>query len=622
MPVAHKTIVKRVQPHRGAKDPKPAKKKPVKPAKSVRAVKQVKKPITPIPPIPQSASQSMSMSVSSASESVSYKRTMGVKQIKLRKPKKIKIHKPKGKSSDSNYEELEDNYVDYGQITNEFYQHHFVQKDDEYTQRFKQIIETDFYVLNLPASFIDGLPNLQEKKPLPLKVVPLFSKLIAGHYQTNYSKYDKRTVRVNIEFFTTNLPSFQKYADQDRIDWVITEHRLLTLEILAYYQNKTKKPSLSSIEGRFNAILRMIRIAYGNKTTPLYKLFSIMVFQLHDELMFNEGYNTFNNHEAKKYINWEDVLFIQKKIEDHFNAIENKQTRQAYELNNDLLLISMYSLIPPLRNEIKFLEFTTSPLHNKKDYILYDKNTVILKFNKIKKLHDKIYFNLTSGKYKNTHLVKIIRQSLELYPRKFLFTLKNSYPDVSSKATQRALDERLLTIFFRNGIKNQISVNSLRSSYASFRLADPRITYNDRKDLAHQMRTSMLCLERSYRKVAAKAPILAVPFHLVKEEPGIKMEVKVEAVEPTVPPEPEIVEDQYLKKQQRAREYYEKNKDKLKQYQNEYNKSKKTSFERTRERMCQMLNASEEYAKKMRDTTKEKYKFVYDENSKRWKWNE
>lgn len=619
MPVAHKTIVKRVQPHRGAKDPKPAKKKLVK---AVKAVKAVKKPITPLAQSSVSAPASISVS---ASESASYKRTRGVKLNKihkLRKPTKIKIQKPKGKSSDSNYEEFEDNYVDYGQITNEFYQHYFIQKDDEHTHKFREIIESDFYVLNLPASFIDGLPNLQEKKQLPLKVIPLFSKLIAGHYQTNYSKYDKRTVRVNIEFFTTNLPSFQKYADQDRIDWVITDHRLLTLEILEYYQNKKKKPSLSSIEGRFNSILRMIRIAYGSKNTPLYKLFSIMVFQLHDELMFNEGYNTFNNHEAKKYINWEDVLFVQKKIEDQFNAIEKKQTRQAYELNNDLLLISMYSLIPPLRNEIKFLEFTTSPLHNKKDYILYDKNTIILKFNKIKKLHDKIYFNLTSGKYKNPHLVKIIRQSLELYPRKFLFTLKNSYPDVSSKATQRALDERLLTIFFRYGIKNQISVNSLRSSYASFRLVDPRITYNDRKDLAHQMRTSMLCLERSYRKVAVRAPILAIPLHLVKAEPDVKMEVKIEEAEPTVPPEPEIVEDQYLKKQQKAREYYENNKERLKQYQNEYNKSKKTSFERTRERMCQLLNASEEYAKKMRDTTKEKYKFVYDENSKRWKWNE
>jgi hypothetical protein len=607
MPVAHKTIVKRVQPLRIAKDTKLVKKKykdlsrsnPSEQSEQPEQTEQTEQPISVPGP-------------------------RGLKGIKIRKAKKGKqLEKAKGnsKSSDSNYDpDNEDKYVDYGEITNEFYQRYFIQKDDKHTQKFRDIIETDFFVLNLPASFIDGLPNLQERKPIPLKTIPLFSKLIAGHYQTKFTKYDKTTVRVNIEFFTNNLPSFRKYADKDPIDWVVTEHRLLTIEIFEYYKKKNNEPTLPSIEGRFNAILRVIRIAYGNKKTPLYKLFSIMVFQLHDELMFKEGDNKLNKHEAKKYINWQDVIFIQKKLEDEFNAVEKKDTRKAYELNNDLLLISMYSLIPPLRNEVKMLEFTMSPKHNKKDYVFYDKNTIILKFNKIKKLHDKIYFEITSGKHKNPHLAKIIRQSLELYPRKFLFTLKNSYPDVSSKATQRALDERLLNIFFRNGIKNQVSVNSLRSSYASYRLTDPAITYNDRMDLVHQMRTSMLCLERSYRKVILKGPILN-QLPVVKEEAqqeaqAIAKEIKKE------PEEPEIVEDQYLKKQQRSREYYEKNKEKLNEYQREYNKSKKTSFERTRERMCQLLNASEEYGKKMRDSTKEKYKFVYDDASKRWKWNE
>lgn len=599
MPVAHKTIVKRVQPKRGAKD------------KKKRTYKDLSKSDVSDPSEP--AKQSPALSPKGP------KGPKGHKLKRFKKVKMVKIVKPVGKSSsDSNYnKEYDDKYIDYGEITNEFYQKYFVQKDDEYTRRFREVIETEFYVLKLPASFIDGLPNLEEKRPLPLKTIPLFSKLIAGHYQTKLSKYDKNTVRVNIEFFTNNLPSFMKYADKDPIDWVVTEHRLLTLEIFEYYKKKPKKPSLSSIEGRFNAILRMIRIAYGNKKTPLYKLFSIMVFQLHDELMFNEGYNDLNVHEAKKYINWEDVLFIQKKIEDQFNAIEDKQTRKAYEVNNDLLLISMYSLIPPLRNEIKLLEFTTSPMHNKKDYIFYDKNTIILKFNKIKKLHDKIYFNITSGQYNNPHLARIIRQSLELYPRKFLFTLKNSYPDMSTKATQRALDQRLMNIFFKNGIKNQISVNSLRSSYASYRLADPRITYNDRKDFVNQMRTSMLCLERSYKKIIQRKPILAGQTTHTAYATQPTQQVIIEIKEDQEP-----VEDQYLKKKQKAREYYEKNKEKLNEYQRVYNKSRKTSFERTRERMCQLLNASEEYAKKMRDSTKEKYKFVYDETAKRWKWND
>ncbi len=45
------------------------------------------------------------------------------------------------------------------------------------------------------------------------------------------------------------------------------------------------------------------------------------------------------------------------------NSIQNQQTKAAYDMNNDLLLLSLYSLIPPLRNEAKHLKFT----HSKKD---------------------------------------------------------------------------------------------------------------------------------------------------------------------------------------------------------------------------------------------------------------
>jgi hypothetical protein len=563
----------------------------------------------------------------------------GIKPPKANKAKRFKaptvpsLAPAPAARSDSNYESDDEYYIDYGIITNEFYTAHFTQPDDELTKKFRSIIETDFYVENLPASFFDGLPNLQEKNPLPVKTTPLFSKLIAGVYENKNSKYDRTNVRVNIQFFTNNLKSFKKYAKKNSLEWVITEHRQLVIEILEYYKNR--KPSLSTIENRLNAILRMIKIAYGNKTTPLYELFSIMVFQVHDALMLGEGDNRLNKHEAVKYINWQDVMTIQKQLENKFNAIEDKKTRTAYELNNDLLLLSMYSLIPPLRNEIKSLEFTTAPKHNKKDYVYYnsDKSTIVLKFNKIKKQHGKIHFDLTSGRFKNPHLAAIIRQSINLYPRKYLFTLKNSYPDIDTMATQRALDERLISIFFRYGIKNKISVNSLRSSYVSYRLSDEDITYNQKKVLVYQMRTSMLCLERSYRKVSQKAPVLTMKEEDKQadvmetseassssdEEAGVELRknVKQETQQPQQP-----VQDQYERKKQRAREYYEKHKKELNDYQKEYNKNKKTPFERNRERMCQMLNASPDYHKKMKDSTREKYKFVYDEVAKRWKWND
>ncbi len=53
----------------------------------------------------------------------------------------------------------------------------------------------------------------------------------------------------------------------------------------------------------------------------------------------------------------------QKNLQHQFYSIRNKHTKAAYDMNNDLLLLSLYSPIPPLRNEIKHLDFT----HMKKD---------------------------------------------------------------------------------------------------------------------------------------------------------------------------------------------------------------------------------------------------------------
>ncbi len=48
----------------------------------------------------------------------------------------------------------------------------------------------------------------------------------------------------------------------------------------------------------------------------------------------------------------------QKSSENQFYSIQNKQTKTAYDINNNLLVLSIYSLIPPLRNEVKHLNFT------------------------------------------------------------------------------------------------------------------------------------------------------------------------------------------------------------------------------------------------------------------------
>ena len=75
------------------------------------------------------------------------------------------------------------------------------------------------------------------------------------------------------------------------------------------------------------------------------------------------------------------------------------------------------------------------------------------------------------------------------------------------------------------------------------------------------------------------------------------------------------------KKRLRNKPYYEKNKQRIKEHNNEY-KNKMTPFEKSRERVVQKLNADPEYHKRMKSGTMEKYKLIFDDNTKRWKWEE
>ena len=113
-----------------------------------------------------------------------------------------------------------------------------------------------------------------------------------------------------------------------------------------------------------------MRLAFKSKTPDLYEKFSRIGHDLGDYFDDDEYDNVLSPEEEHKFITWDIVIAKQKQLERQFYPIQNKHTKQAYELNNDLLLLSLYSLIPPLRNEIKHLNFTVQRKRDG-DYIWY-----------------------------------------------------------------------------------------------------------------------------------------------------------------------------------------------------------------------------------------------------------
>ena len=80
------------------------------------------------------------------------------------------------------------------------------------------------------------------------------------------------------------------------------------------------------------------------------------------------------------------------------------------------------------------------------DYIWLDNDgEILLDLNLRKKRHDPILFSITKD---TPELANIFTDSNSLYPRDYVFTPKNTYPNLNKKASQASLDARLRELFY------------------------------------------------------------------------------------------------------------------------------------------------------------------------------
>jgi hypothetical protein len=497
--------------------------------------------------------------------------------------------------------EYEKYVEDWSLPDNPYWKNNFHTPQDNTTQEYMEATEK---LENLPASFVlrrdvetaFGVANLELNPNLikPIKRIPLYSKLEKGEYETVGSKSDKTNIAGSIKFFKNNLASFVQFKATDDISWVIHQHRQLVTEILEFYGNK-EKTSLATIKSRFNAITRIFRIAYETKNYELYVKYSSLVLFLSQEFEDNEFDNELSEEELKKFVTFDVVLNKQKELQKQFELIKNKNSTIAYDLNQDLVLISLYSLIPPLRQEVMTLKFSKK-LERKDDWVVIKSDDVIMDLNEIKKKHPAIMFHLAKDA---PELAKILRESYDLYPREFLFTHYKKYPDVSRQASPATLSTRLSMIFNYTGKK--VGINSLRSSYVSFKNSEAikngkQLTVNQKDKIAEKMRSSRQCFDEAYLKIF---PI--TQQDLRQKEPS---EIVVRPVDEALPTE---------RQNRRTKQYYYKNKEQVLKQQREY-QDKKSPFEKSRIKMLYYLNSDTDYHTKMKPATQAKYNFKKEGN--------
>ena len=524
------------------------------------------------------------------------------------------------------------NMYDMSDPDSEFYNTYFDKPNDNITQRLEALDYSGkkFNTVALQS----GITNYDLKDIDTIQLKPVsFAKFKAGDYQNAKSKSDAKLYEGRVRGFTTKYTSFNgnDYKGNDDLTWIVRKNRLLFCEILEKYIPTNQ--SNANIINDVTVMMRIMYLALGSKQHALYLKYAYIMKDLLTDSKEMEGENEFNEVELKRggYIPWETVLERQKQLEDAFNQMRNKDTKEGYALNQDLLLLSLYCLIPPLRNEPKQLSFTDED-HVEKDWIYMKLDgSVVLDLNTEKKKHKSIVLKLPE------QLEKIIKESYRLYPRVPAYTDTLAYPNKIDKAASLSTMNQRLEKLFR-GYKNQddvqykVGASMLRSSYVNYRYDIKRINrhlkWNEKEDMAEKMRTSVKMMELQYLKIMPDVMQAVVLPEWENEvvngvaEPVRGRNGRNQNVPPTAGRQPVMIvkrrcgpqaehdrqqNDAYKKALESKREYYESHKEKVLDQQKLYRKTPERKKADARRKIINMLNKSPEYRRAVRQTTINKY---------------
>ena len=503
-------------------------------------------------------------------------------------------------------------YKDMYDPQNPYWIDHYYTPNDELNNEYIRLTDNYInYFAKLPPIFLDGIAQLEEKDEFksPLKQIVSLKKLKDGEYETKGSKSDKKNISGLILFFVRNLPSFKKYKDVDDLSWVYNENRKLLLEILEY--SFLRNSAITTIKSKINAMCRIIGLSLKTKNDYTYQKYAYLVAGIGLAQEDVDDANLLSELEIKKFIIFEFVILKQLDLERKFNDLSTQQqlSIEGFKLNQELLLVSLYCLIPPLRDEPKTLQFTTTK-EEEGDWVWFRGNgDVVLLLNKDKKRHDGVEFNLSREDPFNlidNRIVNILKQSYNLYPREPLFaTIKNG---IYKKKAVSTISQNLIKIFSDTFPNTNVGTSSLRSSYYSYKnqkaveLGFP-LQYEVKKQIAFRMRTSIQQLDQNYLKLYHS------PFKQLLNP--INQEIQQQEIQPPIITK----SNAYFKKLEKNKKYIENNKEKVYKQQKQY-RDNIPKQDATRKRLLRLLNHDEEYRNHIRQATIDKYDFKLDKNNK------
>ena len=298
-----------------------------------------------------------------------------------------------------------------------------------------------------------------------------------------------------IKFITNNIYK----TDDDTITFLI-QNNIKILTLLLDYRIKNKQ-SISTFNNDLKMFSRIFKLAFGDDN-DIYKKYSRLQTDFNNIIISNEtGKNTLNKYEKYKYIDFQNILKIRDDLEDIYN--KNVKLYGHYHFKSwyyhfKMLILSIYTLTPPLRCDLMDTKILTdlNEMDETIDYVYIPDDTnssVQYIFNKKYKGKDPIRYTVGYDDDSNKRLTKILKDSNKYYKREYLLPTSSNY---NVKGSLDNIKNHLKYL-----IKDHIlGVNILRSSYITWRFKN-NVSYNDMKDDALKMRSSVNIQLQDYRKI-------------------------------------------------------------------------------------------------------------------------
>jgi len=228
------------------------------------------------------------------------------------------------------------------------------------------------------------------------------------------------------------------------------------MEKMEEYVNKTggrldkSKLSIHAKDSYVSVICALFRHSPGmiQKHTDLFKEWSDIHQKVREPINDKYQSNEPDKRQQEAYIPFDELVKIRDKLEDG---------------SNEKLLLSMYTMIPPARNDYYKTVIYDNEKEVSKDIdnylIMNNKPYILLRKFKTSKTYKQIKLDLPSN------LVKQIKISLKNNPRKFLFVSTRNNKEYKSNTFNHWLNRTLKKL---TG-KDNISINTLRHIYITRR---------------------------------------------------------------------------------------------------------------------------------------------------------